>query len=319
MARGLFPKALGPGGGAPRVHIRAMPGSLHVSGVGSRPPADGDEPGLQAMLLTIHSHGPVALSSLIWLLGLEMVPIPRSLQRGVLPGAGGHQSSPVACLCTSGLTGAPCLEPAGGGGCGGPRGRGCGTSYRSDMSKQSRGLGWWHWIGPHHQSSVVSLHPALTQLCSPPAGRGRRAQPTWSPPAGSEPCQLRLYNSLTRRKVGGCGGQGWLWRTPRLVGERPPQGCVRERACTPVWHTLRGCPSASWLWVCSGPGVCVRSGGHVVASAVMVPAKRSHCFREPGRCEGEGRLALDLPGLAQRDQGLQGFCAGLMGFCGPAP
>uniref|UniRef100_A0A8C6MHR2 Cysteinyl-tRNA synthetase 1 n=1 Tax=Moschus moschiferus TaxID=68415 RepID=A0A8C6MHR2_MOSMO len=31
-------------------------------------------------------------------------------------------------------------------------------------------------------------------------GRGRRAQPAWSPPAGSEPCQLRLYNSLTRRK-----------------------------------------------------------------------------------------------------------------------
>uniref|UniRef100_A0A452DJU6 tRNA synthetases class I catalytic domain-containing protein n=1 Tax=Capra hircus TaxID=9925 RepID=A0A452DJU6_CAPHI len=28
----------------------------------------------------------------------------------------------------------------------------------------------------------------------------QRAQPAWSPPAGSEPCQLRLYNSLTRRK-----------------------------------------------------------------------------------------------------------------------
>uniref|UniRef100_A0A8D1K1C8 Cysteine--tRNA ligase, cytoplasmic n=1 Tax=Sus scrofa TaxID=9823 RepID=A0A8D1K1C8_PIG len=31
-------------------------------------------------------------------------------------------------------------------------------------------------------------------------GRGRRAQPQWAPPAGSEPCQLRLYNSLTRSK-----------------------------------------------------------------------------------------------------------------------
>ncbi|KAM5316950.1 cysteine--tRNA ligase, cytoplasmic [Glossophaga mutica] len=31
-------------------------------------------------------------------------------------------------------------------------------------------------------------------------GRGRRAQPAWSPPAGSEPCKLRLYNSLTRSK-----------------------------------------------------------------------------------------------------------------------
>lgn len=49
------------------------------------------------------------------------------------------------------------------------------------------------------------------------------------------------------------------------------------------------------------------SGGHVVASVVMVPAKRGHCFREPGRCEGEGWLALDWPGLAQQDQGLQGF------------
>uniref|UniRef100_A0A452EU92 Uncharacterized protein n=1 Tax=Capra hircus TaxID=9925 RepID=A0A452EU92_CAPHI len=42
-------------------------------------------------------------------------------------------------------------------------------------------------------------------------GGGRRAQPAWSPPAGSEPCQLRLYNSLTRRKVGGCGQKGVTW------------------------------------------------------------------------------------------------------------
>ncbi|XP_020826414.1 cysteine--tRNA ligase, cytoplasmic isoform X2 [Phascolarctos cinereus] len=31
-------------------------------------------------------------------------------------------------------------------------------------------------------------------------GKGRRAQPQWSPPAGSEPSKLRLYNSLTRSK-----------------------------------------------------------------------------------------------------------------------
>uniref|UniRef100_A0A673TX55 Cysteine--tRNA ligase, cytoplasmic n=1 Tax=Suricata suricatta TaxID=37032 RepID=A0A673TX55_SURSU len=31
-------------------------------------------------------------------------------------------------------------------------------------------------------------------------GRGRRGQPQWSPPAGSLPCKLRLYNSLTRNK-----------------------------------------------------------------------------------------------------------------------
>ncbi|KAM8968371.1 cysteine--tRNA ligase, cytoplasmic isoform X1 [Sarcophilus harrisii] len=32
------------------------------------------------------------------------------------------------------------------------------------------------------------------------ASKGRRAQPQWSPPAGTEPCKLRLYNSLTRTK-----------------------------------------------------------------------------------------------------------------------
>ncbi|XP_053415744.1 cysteine--tRNA ligase, cytoplasmic isoform X2 [Nycticebus coucang] len=31
-------------------------------------------------------------------------------------------------------------------------------------------------------------------------GRGRRAQPQWSPPTGTEPCKLHLYNSLTRNK-----------------------------------------------------------------------------------------------------------------------
>ncbi|XP_023566500.1 cysteine--tRNA ligase, cytoplasmic isoform X2 [Octodon degus] len=31
-------------------------------------------------------------------------------------------------------------------------------------------------------------------------GKGRRVQPHWSPPAGTEPCKLRLYNSLTRNK-----------------------------------------------------------------------------------------------------------------------
>ncbi|XP_062051624.1 cysteine--tRNA ligase, cytoplasmic isoform X2 [Lepus europaeus] len=31
-------------------------------------------------------------------------------------------------------------------------------------------------------------------------GKGRRVQPPWSPPAGTAPCQLRLYNSLTRSK-----------------------------------------------------------------------------------------------------------------------
>ncbi|XP_076971507.1 cysteine--tRNA ligase, cytoplasmic [Tamandua tetradactyla] len=31
-------------------------------------------------------------------------------------------------------------------------------------------------------------------------GKGQHVQPRWSPPPGTEPCRLRLYNSLTRRK-----------------------------------------------------------------------------------------------------------------------
>uniref|UniRef100_A0A5F9DAX6 Uncharacterized protein n=1 Tax=Oryctolagus cuniculus TaxID=9986 RepID=A0A5F9DAX6_RABIT len=40
------------------------------------------------------------------------------------------------------------------------------------------------------------------QPCGLHASKGRRVQPPWSPPAGTAPCQLRLYNSLTRSKVG---------------------------------------------------------------------------------------------------------------------
>ncbi|XP_004852181.2 cysteine--tRNA ligase, cytoplasmic isoform X1 [Heterocephalus glaber] len=36
--------------------------------------------------------------------------------------------------------------------------------------------------------------------CRLQASKGRRVQPHWSPPAGTEPCKLRLYNSLTRNK-----------------------------------------------------------------------------------------------------------------------
>ncbi|VTJ82501.1 cysteine--tRNA ligase, cytoplasmic isoform X1 [Marmota monax] len=38
------------------------------------------------------------------------------------------------------------------------------------------------------------------EACGPQASKGRRVQPKWSPPAGTEPCKLRLYNSLTRNK-----------------------------------------------------------------------------------------------------------------------
>ena len=96
----------------------ALPGNPLIAGVGSWPPAGGDGPGPQAML-TVRSHGSAALSGMTWLLGLEVVPMPQNLQRGVLLGAGRRAPggvtrciwpSPVACLCPSGHAGALCLE-----------------------------------------------------------------------------------------------------------------------------------------------------------------------------------------------------------------
>ena len=98
----------------------ALPGNPLIAGVGSWPPAGGDGPGPQAVL-TVRGHGPAALSGLTWLLGLKVVPMPQSLQRGVLLGAGRRapggvtrcmRPSTVACLCPSEHSGALCLERA---------------------------------------------------------------------------------------------------------------------------------------------------------------------------------------------------------------
>uniref|UniRef100_A0A8D1JZI6 Cysteine--tRNA ligase, cytoplasmic n=1 Tax=Sus scrofa TaxID=9823 RepID=A0A8D1JZI6_PIG len=51
-----------------------------------------------------------------------------------------------------------------------------------------------------HVDAILGGPQTTGPPCGPPASRGRRAQPQWAPPAGSEPCQLRLYNSLTRSK-----------------------------------------------------------------------------------------------------------------------
>ncbi|XP_059875464.1 cysteine--tRNA ligase, cytoplasmic isoform X2 [Delphinus delphis] len=51
-----------------------------------------------------------------------------------------------------------------------------------------------------HVAAILGSPRAPAPPCGLQASRGRRTQPPWSPPAGSEPCQLRLYNSLTRRK-----------------------------------------------------------------------------------------------------------------------
>uniref|UniRef100_A0A8C0CQW4 Cysteine--tRNA ligase, cytoplasmic n=1 Tax=Balaenoptera musculus TaxID=9771 RepID=A0A8C0CQW4_BALMU len=51
-----------------------------------------------------------------------------------------------------------------------------------------------------HVAAILGSPRTPAPPCGLQASRGRRTQPPWSPPAGSEPCQLRLYNSLTRRK-----------------------------------------------------------------------------------------------------------------------
>uniref|UniRef100_A0A8C0CMQ9 Cysteine--tRNA ligase, cytoplasmic n=1 Tax=Balaenoptera musculus TaxID=9771 RepID=A0A8C0CMQ9_BALMU len=51
-----------------------------------------------------------------------------------------------------------------------------------------------------HVAAILGSPRTPAPPCGLQASEGRRTQPPWSPPAGSEPCQLRLYNSLTRRK-----------------------------------------------------------------------------------------------------------------------
>ena len=80
----------------------------------------------------------------------------------------------------------------------------------------------------------------------------------------------------------GLRGAEWLWRTPRLAGECPPQGCVRERACTPVWHTSWGCPQLPGSGCAQGQesacppgtrgGTCGHSASRVGPVAVGSPA-----------------------------------------------
>ncbi|XP_020826413.1 cysteine--tRNA ligase, cytoplasmic isoform X1 [Phascolarctos cinereus] len=51
-----------------------------------------------------------------------------------------------------------------------------------------------------HIHSLAGGSPVTQEPCRLQTSKGRRAQPQWSPPAGSEPSKLRLYNSLTRSK-----------------------------------------------------------------------------------------------------------------------
>nr|BAC28234.1 unnamed protein product [Mus musculus] len=51
-----------------------------------------------------------------------------------------------------------------------------------------------------HIEALLGGPQGRDEPCRLQASKGRRVQPQWSPPAGTEPCRLRLYNSLTRNK-----------------------------------------------------------------------------------------------------------------------
>ncbi|KAF0887437.1 SYCC protein, partial [Crocuta crocuta] len=51
-----------------------------------------------------------------------------------------------------------------------------------------------------HIEAILGGPCGRGEPCGRQASEGRRGQPQWSPPAGSPPCKLRLYNSLTRNK-----------------------------------------------------------------------------------------------------------------------
>ncbi|XP_036731870.2 cysteine--tRNA ligase, cytoplasmic isoform X2 [Manis pentadactyla] len=51
-----------------------------------------------------------------------------------------------------------------------------------------------------HVEAILGAPHSRGEPCGHQASKGRRAQPQWSPPSGSESCKLRLYNSLTRSK-----------------------------------------------------------------------------------------------------------------------
>ncbi|XP_055470665.1 cysteine--tRNA ligase, cytoplasmic isoform X2 [Psammomys obesus] len=51
-----------------------------------------------------------------------------------------------------------------------------------------------------HIEALLGGPQGRDEPCRLQASKGRRVQPQWSPPPGTEPCKLRLYNSLTRNK-----------------------------------------------------------------------------------------------------------------------
>lgn len=137
----------------------------------------------------------------------------------------------------------------------------------------------------------------------PPAGRGRRAQPQWCPPAGSEPSQLRLYNSLTRNKVRRVHAAGW----------------GADRAGALPRHRLS--PASRRPWRSPSPGARPRSSRPRVlrgpGRAASEPSPRGRCWwsRGAGRWpalrelvgwQQASRRAPGKPGKARTCEGPRG-------------
>lgn len=207
--------------------------------------------GYRAMLLTIHGHRPaVALSDPVP--GPGGGPHPPKPPEGHSQGVGRHRLSPVAYLCAR-LCGCTML-----GASSGRRGVASRTPLaqwegvvdalplRCDQAERGWGAVAIDQATPPepHGITLSCTDPAVLSLQQAEGGghspRGL-LQPGPAVPA-------RLYNSLTRRKVGGRGG-GVALEDPRLRrGAVLRRAVFCDRACTPVC-TPPGLPPASWLWV----------------------------------------------------------------------
>uniref|UniRef100_A0A8D1GWX3 Cysteine--tRNA ligase, cytoplasmic n=1 Tax=Sus scrofa TaxID=9823 RepID=A0A8D1GWX3_PIG len=177
-----------------------------------RPPASSASVPTQLLCLEVAHPRPVSLLKAV-LLGVgDGLPVQ---PRGP-PGRAGRRGLGASrgCVWEAAVMSAP--EPGGGG-----------LWPRCAQSKRGRGAARLPVVPPRPAPDPAPL----------PAGRGRRAQPQWAPPAGSEPCQLRLYNSLTRSKVSRArGGRGGSWESGASSQHRwypsARPGALRSRPAT---------------------------------------------------------------------------------------
>ena len=275
MARGLFPKALGPGRSPAREPAYCRGGELAAcwwrwawaSGHADRP-----QPWVSSSFWPDLAPGPG---------GGPHAPEPPER----CP-PGGRQAGTWRCdqVHLAQPRGLPvplraCRRPVSGAGVVGVAGR---PWCHSDVSRQSGGWGWWRWIGPHRRSPVVSLHSALTQLCSPPS-RQRAA------------CTAHVVSFSRVRAV----------PAPPVQQPDPEEG----RGPREVGAALED-PSASGR--ASSAGLCL---GACVHTRVGTP-RRPAC-RLSGSGYVQGLLSRsEAPGVLHGADGIQRFFPGLMGFRG---